>query len=132
MTYHVFTAARTQYIIASNTASLYSCLMYGKGITDDSRFIELTLSKFREFMEDDGQASAYQRFIVPTSGSVKFAKSLNRSVTGSMNDRIKFAKHWLAEDDLSPHNVSFKLNDILLSALATTKTQGYGQAKRGV
>ena len=37
---HLFTADRTQYIILSNTASLYSCVMYGQGITDDSRFIE--------------------------------------------------------------------------------------------
>ena len=53
---HLFTADRTQYIILSNTASLYSCVMYGKGITDDSRFIERALSTIREFMEDDGQA----------------------------------------------------------------------------
>jgi hypothetical protein len=35
---HLFTADRTQYIILSNTASLYSCVMYGRGVTDDSRF----------------------------------------------------------------------------------------------
>ncbi len=39
--------------------------MYGKGITDDSRFIERALSTIREFMEDDGQADIYQRFINP-------------------------------------------------------------------
>ena len=124
---NLFTAGRTQYILVSNTASLYSCVMHGKDITDDSRFIERMLSTIRDFMGDDGQAFAYQQFIAPTSGSVTFAKSLNRSVTGSMNDLIKFAKHWLAEDDLSPHDVGFKLNDILLSALATTKAQGYGK-----
>ena len=32
---HLFTADRTQYIIMSNTKSLYSCVMYGKGITED-------------------------------------------------------------------------------------------------
>jgi hypothetical protein len=92
--------------------------MYGKSITDDGGFIERTLSTIREFMEDDGQTFAYQRFIGPASGSVTFGKSLNRSVTGSMNDLIKFAKHYLAEDDSSPHDVGFKLNDVLLSALA--------------
>ena len=89
---HLFTADRTQYIIMSNTKSLYSCVMYGKGITDDSRFIERALSTIREFMEDDGQAFAYQRFIAPASGTVSFAKALNRSVTGSMNDLIKHAQ----------------------------------------
>ena len=85
---HVFTAGRTHYIIVSNTASLYSCVMYGKGITDDSRFTERTLSTIREFMDDDGQAFAYQRFIAPATGTgtVSFAKALNRSVTGSLNE----------------------------------------------
>ena len=124
---HLFTADRTQDIIMSNTASLYSCVMYGKGITDDSRFIERTLSTIREFMEDDGQAFAYQRFIAPFSWTVTFAKALNRSVTGSMNDVIKFAKHWLVEDEISPRDPGFRLNDILLSALATENSQGYGK-----
>ncbi len=124
---HLFTADRTQYIIMSNTASLYSCVMYGKGITDDSRFIERAQSTIREFMEDNGQSFAHQRFIAPASGTVSFAKALNHSVTGSMNDLIKFAKHWLVEEEISPHDLGFSLNDILLSALATEKSQGYGK-----
>jgi hypothetical protein len=127
---HVFTADRTQYIIVTNTQALYSVVMFGKGINDDSRFIERTLSTIREFMEDDGQAFAYQRFIAPASGAATFAKALNRSVTGSMNDLIKFAKHWLVEDEISPHDLGFKLNDILLSALATEKSQGYGKPNK--
>ncbi len=114
---HIFTADRTQYIILTNTASLYSCVMYGKGITDDSRFIERALSTIREFMEDDGQQFAYQRFIAPASRTVSFSKALNRSVTGSMNDMIFHAKMWLIEDELSPHDVGFNLNEIPMSAL---------------
>ena len=124
---HLFTADRTQYIILSNTKSLYSCVMYGKGITDDSRFIERALSTIREFMEDDGQTFVYQRMIAPSSATVSFAKDLNRSVTGSLNELVKFAEHGLVEDDISPHDVGFKLNGILLSALATEKSHGYGK-----
>lgn len=68
---HVFTVDRKQYVILSNTKSLYSCVMGGAGITDDSRFIERALSTIREFMEDDGQVFAYQRFIAPASGTVR-------------------------------------------------------------
>ena len=75
---HLFTADRTQYIILSNTKSLYSCLMFGKGITNDSVFIERALSTIREFMEDDRQQFAYRKFIAPSSGTVQFAKALNR------------------------------------------------------
>ena len=111
----------------SNTLSLYSCVMYGKGITDDSRFTEGALSTIREFMEDDGQQFAYRKFIAPSSGTVSFAKALSRSVTGSQTELIKFAEHWLSEGDIAPHDVGFKLNDILLSALATEESHGYGR-----
>jgi hypothetical protein len=45
-------------------------VLFAKGITDDSHFIERALSNLREFMEADGQAFVYQRFIVPATGSV--------------------------------------------------------------
>jgi hypothetical protein len=93
---HLFTVDRTQYIIDSNTASLYSCVLYGKGISNDYPFIQRVLSSLREFMEDDGQSFIYQRFVAPSSGTVSFAKALNRSVTGSMNDLIGQARRHLA------------------------------------
>jgi len=114
---HLFTADRTQYIILSNTKSLYSCVMFGKGITDYSRFIERALSTIRDFMEDDGQQYAYRKFIAPASGTVQFAKALNRSGTGSMNDHIHAAKWHLAED-IAPHEIGFHLNQTPMSALS--------------
>ena len=124
--FHLFTADRTQYIILSNTASLYSCLMYG---TDDSRFIERALSTIREFMEDDGQQFAYRKFIAPASGTVSFAKALNRSVTGSMNELIGAAQMYLIEDDMAPHEVGFKLNGILLSTLKNAEGRKYAEPR---
>ncbi len=119
---HLFTADRTQYILISNTPSLYSSVLYGKGITNDSVFIERTLSTLREFMEDDGQLFVYQRFIAPSSGLVSFAKALNRSVIGSMNELIGYATLLLETEEISPHDLGFRLNDTLLSALAATST----------
>jgi hypothetical protein len=124
---HLFRADRTQYIIVSNTKSLYSVVMYGKGIADYSDFIDRALSSLREFMEADGQAFVYQRFIAPTGRSVRFAKALDRSVTGSMNELVKFAKILLEEGELAPFDIGFRLNDFLLSALAPSKKDGYGK-----
>ena len=118
---NLFIADRTQYILLTNTKSLYSMVMYGKGISDDSTFIERVLSSLREFLADDGQQFTYRRFIAPASGTVAFAKTLNRSVTGSMNDLIFHAKAWLIEVDLSPYDVGFKLNDIPFSSLGYAK-----------
>jgi len=126
---HLFTADRTQYIIMSNTKSLYSCVMYGRGITNDSRFTERALSTIREFMEDDGQSFVYQRFIIPSTGTVSFGKALNRSVTGSMNELIDAAKMYLVEDDMAPHEVGFKLNGILLSTLKNAAGRKYAEPR---
>jgi hypothetical protein len=126
---HLFVADRTQYILLSNTKSLYSTVLYGKGITNDSYFIERALSNLLEFMEADGLAFLYQRFIAPASASVRFAKALDRSVTGSMNDLTNHAKVWLAGGELSPFDVGFKLNDVLLSALAGSETFPYGKPR---
>ncbi len=126
---HLFVAGRSQYILLSNTKSLYSTVLHGKGITNDSDFIERALSSIREFMEGDGQESVYRRFIASANGSVRFVKALDRSVTGSMNDLIRHATAWLAEGDLSPHEVGIRLNDILLSALAKDQSAGYGKPR---
>lgn len=125
----LFTADRTQYIILSNPVSLYSCVMYGKGITDDSRFIERALSTIREFMENDGQAFVYQKFIAPASATVSFAKALNRKVTGSMNELVMTATSSLKSGEVAPHVVGFDLNDLLLSAIATKEDRFYGKPR---
>jgi hypothetical protein len=125
---HLFVAGRTQYLLLSNTRSLYSTVMYGKGITTDSHFIERALAGIREFMEADGQAFAYRQFIVPVTASVRFAKALDRSVTGSMNDLTKHATYWLAEGDVSPFDVGFRLNEIPMSALASSGSS-YGKPR---
>ena len=126
---HLFAADRTQYILLSNTKSLYSTVMFGKGITNDSCFIERALSNIREFMEADGQGFVYHRFIVPATALVRFAKALDRSVTGSMNDMIRHATYWLAQGDISPFDVGFRLNDILLSALPRSESFPYGKPR---
>ena len=122
---HLFTAGRTQYILVTNTKSLYSVVMQGKGITNDGQFIERALNTIREFMEDDGQEFVYRKFIEPASDNVQFSKALNRSVTGSMTELIDFAKLLLAED-MSPYDIGFRLNDMLLSVLAWAGSHHYG------
>lgn len=114
---HLFTADRTQYVIVTNTASLYSAIFYGRGVTDGSRLIQRGLESVRDVMVDDGLGFLYLRLVAPSSASVLFSKTLNRSVTGSMNDLINCAKVWLTEEELSPFDASFKLNEMPMSAI---------------
>jgi hypothetical protein len=102
-------------------------VLYGKGISNDCVFIERMLSSLREFMADDGQSFIYQKFVAPSSATVSFAKALNHSVTGSMNDLIGHATAWLEYGDIAPHDIGFRLNYILLSAIAVSKSGKYGK-----
>jgi hypothetical protein len=126
---HLFVVDRTQYILLSNSKSLYSTVLHGKGITDDSAFIERALSSLREVMVAEGQETTFQRCIAPASAEVRFAKALDRSVTGSMNDLIKHASFWLADDHVAPQEAGVRLNDILLSALARSDSFPYGKPR---
>lgn len=114
---HLFTADKTQYVIVTNTAAIYSAVIFGRGITDDSRLIERALSGIREVMAGDGLEFFYMQFIVPASGLIRLAPTLNRSVTGSMNDLVAQAQIWLTDGGLSPYDTSFKLNGIPMSAI---------------
>lgn len=113
----LFTADRTQYILLSHTASLYSTVMFGRGITSDGLFIGRAMESIREFMTDDGLGLVYMNSIAPAAASVRFCKALNRSVIGSMNDLEAAAKVYLATDEWSPFAVGFKLNETPLSAI---------------
>lgn len=120
----LFTADRTQYILVSHTTSLYSVVLFGRGITHDGLFIDRVLDNIREFMTDDGLGLIYMNFIAPATKSVRFCKALNRSVTGSMNELEAEAKFYLETGEWSPFDVGFKLNETLLSAVAV-KSNNY-------
>jgi hypothetical protein len=121
---HLFTAGRTQYIILTNTASLYSCVMYGAGVTSGGIFIDRALETIAQFTANDGQQPAYQKHIAPASGTVVFAKALNRSVTGSMTDHIHMAKFMLA-DGVAPSEIGYRLNKTPMSALTDSNGRKY-------
>lgn len=115
-TAHLFTADRTQYILVTNTASLYSTVIYGRGITNDSAFLECLTSAIGQFLRDDGNGFFYERFVVSSMGTIYFAKTLDRVVTGSMNDLVKQARFHLTTEEISPYDLSFVLNDVPMLA----------------
>lgn len=123
----LFTADRTQYILVANTKSLYSVVMFGRGIRDANDLIIRSLNCIREAMEDDGMGDAYQNVVAPATRTVGFAKALNRTVTGSMNEFVKYAKFFLEEDlDMSPYDVGIRLNDTPMSSLGWASSRQYG------
>lgn len=125
----LFLVGRSPYILVTNTKSLYSTVLPGKGIMDEKTFIERVLTSMREFLEADGQEGVYERLVVPVSGSVRFAKALNRSVTGSMNDMIRHAAYYLAAGDLSLVEIASRLKETPMSGLGQDGSR-YGFPER--
>ena len=116
-TAHSFTVARARYILLSNTISLYSIVIPGKGITSDAAFLRETANAIGEFLQADGNEFIYRRFVAPAMDKTTFAKTLNRSVTGSMNDLVFQAKIDLAHFSLSFFEISSRLNEVPMSYL---------------
>ncbi len=113
----LFTADRVHYLIITNTALLYSAVIHAKGIINQNILLIRLRSAIREVMDDDAFGSLYAGHVAPEMGRVVFAKSLNRSVTGSVNDFVFLAKHHLTGGDVSPYDVSVFLNDTPMSYL---------------
>ena len=117
---HLFTAERAQYILITNTVSLYSRVVFGRGITGDGAFLDRAISSISELLEDDGFQLIRERVFLPDTSSCSFSKALNRSVIGSINELIMYAQTILNSEEISPYDLSFKLNDVLMSYIEYT------------
>jgi hypothetical protein len=102
--------------------------MFGKGVTDRDLFVCKTLDAIGELMTADQQQHAYQRLVATASVEVSFAKSLNRSVTGSMSDHVHGSKLYLS-DGLAPHEIGFRLNKTPMSALRDSEGRKYAKPR---
>lgn len=125
---HLFRFDRVQYIILCNTPSLYSCLTYGKGVGDSGALLRQGLVAIRDSLARDGHLPAYERWVAPSAENVRFAKALNRSVTGSMNDLVRLGKSYLA-GGLSPGEAGHRLNEAPMSALVGADGRNYASPR---
>jgi len=114
---NLFTVQRIQYILLTNTASLYSMVMPGKGITSDKNFIRAAASCIKEFMIMDGNQGIYENHFKPENQNTYFSKTIDRRVLGSINDLIFQSKFYLSEGRQALFKVSSMLNETPMSYL---------------
>ena len=126
----LFRVGRTQYVLLSNTPSLYSVIMFGRGITSPASFTERANRAIRDFMNADGLRFIYEQFVAPVTERVRFGKALNRSVTGSMNKLVLMARIQLGNDEAALTSASLAVNDVLLSALDNGHGDNYGKPRQ--
>ena len=126
-TANLFRVGRKQYIIACNTASLYSALCPAAGVTSPKRLVESTLKAIQGALAQEG----FRDVRIAAGANVSFGKALNRQVTGSMKEQMNFAKILFEDPTLELQDVVRMLNGNLLSYLGK-KSGDYGQPREAI
>ena len=111
-----FAAGTKAYVLLSNTRSLYSAVLDGVPGETRTQLADRVAGVVGRILDAAGRLAGVDSELAPES--VRFAKALDRSVTGSMNELVAYAEMLLADGDLSVPEVGVRLNDLLLSALA--------------
>ncbi len=120
---------RSRFILLSNTASLLSVLVSGQGVRNVKSFWDRAFDGIRACLTALGYESLAHTVTPGDNGPVRFAKALNRSVSGSMNELVRCAEVCMSEGELTLPEVGDRLNDTLLSALAAGGSHGYGKPR---
>ena len=118
-----FAAGMKEYVLLSNTRSLYSAVLDGVARETRNQLAKRVAGVLGVILDGAGQLAGVGRDL--TAESVRFANALDRSVTGSMNELVAYAEVLLADGDLSVPEVGVRLNDLLLSA-AAGEAEKYG------
>lgn len=116
-TANLFMVSRRQCIMLTNSCSLYSVVLAGKGITNEKSIAEKSLKCLHEYMLLDSTANLFVAHIAPHMGSATFCKSGDRRVLGSMNELVFLAKSYLLEMRLPLPQVNMRLNETPMSML---------------
>ncbi len=114
---HLFKADRTQYMLFTNAYSLYSTLLPGKGINNIKSFFEMAGYYLFEALKEDNCENMIGRLITNKIEIIDVCKTNNRGILGSMNDMIAHSKFYLLEYQLTPIEISTRLNEMLYSYL---------------
>ena len=105
-----FTADRTQYILTTEAKSLFSVVMYGRGITNDGVYLKHLTNLLSEYMAETENRLIFERVIAPKIGAVTMSKTSNRSVLGSMNDMVNMSQICIAYQEASTLDLMTLIN----------------------
>jgi hypothetical protein len=128
---HVFLADRKQYLLVTNTQSLYSIVTDGKGVTNAGAFVERVLSDLREFLSEDDQPIAAQRAVRDWPSGSESPRPAGRGsqgpagrgspgpigVGGAADDGIRFAR-------VPDRRVTGSMNELVISAKYCLEERG--------
>jgi len=114
---NLFTVRRDQYVLLTNSASLYSVIFRGRGIVSADSFLEHAISALAAQLRSGGFGAIFDQCITPLMREFTFSKTGDRSLLGSMNDHVRCAGYDLEDPDESPLTASCRLNETPMGAL---------------
>ena len=114
---HLFSADRIQYILFTNAYSLYSTIVPGRGINNLRSFLDLTGYWLSEVLKEEGRENMIGRLFTNNTEIIDVCKTTNRGVLGSMNDMVAQSKFYISECQLTPIEISKRLNETPYSYL---------------
>ncbi|MDW7761623.1 MAG: hypothetical protein SCM96_13445 [Acidobacteriota bacterium] len=113
----VFRANRVEYIIVTNTASLFSLLFIGRGVTTPEKYEEALVREFGGYLARCDEISVYSKYLASYKKNATYSKALNQSVTGSINDLIFSARFALELRGMTTWEASDYINEMPMSFL---------------
>jgi len=116
-TANLFMVSRWQCIMLTNSCSLYSVVLAGKGITNEKSFADKSLKCLHEYMLLDSTLNLFVAHIAPHMGSATFCKASDRRVLGSINELIFQVRCYLLETELPLPLVNMRLNETPMSMI---------------
>ena len=116
-TANLFMVSRWQCILLTNSKSLYSVVLPGKGVSNEQAFVEQSMKSLRDNMALDGIVSIFDTRIAPVLDLVSLCKASDRGVLASMNQLVYQAKCDLIEMGHPLPLVNQRLNRIPMSKL---------------
>lgn len=91
----LFRSGRVQYVLLTNTASLYPIVFAGRGLTTPTGYAERVARELEALRASTGSARVGEGLFLPADAAVLFSKTFSRSVTGSMNEQVMQAQAYL-------------------------------------
>ena len=114
---HLFTVQRTHYILATTTASLYSLVIPGRGITTGRQLVQTLSEGLQAFLSSQRQQPNAALHLPSPERDTAFARISDRRILGSMNDLVLQSKIRLGEGQQTPFTVSYYLNETPMTYL---------------
>ena len=114
---HLFPAGRSEYILSTNTATLYAVVFPARGIKGEAAFRSNMLAQLRASMMEDGFEFHYKRLVDVESDAPSYSKALSRGLIGSMNDMAELACYSLEVQGKTPEQVTRIINDTPFSVI---------------